>query len=498
MADWTLSYDGFDPDQQGLREALCALGNGFLCTRGAMPWVNADDVHYPATYLAGGYNRLSTTIAGREIENEDLVNLPNWIGLSFRPDGEDWFNLLAVDLLSYRQELNLKEGIMTIAARCRDRHDRVTSLILRRIVSMANPHLAAQSLTIMPENWSDSLAIGSRLDGRVINAGVKRYRSLNSSHLVPIDASAFTGTGSGIPMLQLLSETTQSGLRIGLAARTTVSDGEPASTVAPEIETAPGLANQIFRVDAKEGRPVTIEKIVAFHTSRDAAISEPGLAAREAVESAPDFSALRHDHVRAWSRLWSRCDIKLTDGDSEVQQTLRLHIFHLLQTLSPNTIELDVGVPARGWHGEAYRGHVFWDELFVLPFVNMRLPALGRAMLRYRFNRLPKARALARDAGFEGAMFPWQSGSDGREEAQIVHLNPRSGRWLPDNSALQRHVSLAIAYNAWGYYEVTGDKSFLEVRGAEMIIEIARFFSSLTAHDAHRDRYEIRRVMGPD
>ncbi len=498
MADWTLAYDGFDPDQQPLREALCALGNGYLCTRGALPWANADDVHYPGTYLAGGYNRLETTIAGRVIENEDLVNLPNWTGLSFRPDQEDWFNLLAVDLLCYRQELNLKEGIMTISARIRDRHDRVTALALRRIVSMANPHLAAQSLTITPENWTDTLEFGSRLDGRVINAGVKRYRSLNGSHLVPFDAGEFTGPVSGARVQQLIVETSQSGLRIGLAARTTLSEGGTPLASEPEFEAAPGLVNQVDRVDAREGNPITVEKVVALHTSRDAAISEPALAAREAVDAAPGFDAIRHDHARAWKRLWSRCDIRLTDGDTDVQRTLRLHIFHLLQTLSPNSIELDIGVPARGWHGEAYRGHVFWDELFVLPFVNLRLPALGRAMLRYRLNRLPKARALARQAGFEGAMFPWQSGSDGREETQIMHLNPRSGRWLPDNSALQRHASLAIAFNTWGYFQVTGDKSFLEVYGAEMIVEIARFFSSLAAHDAHRDRYEVRRVMGPD
>src|SRR3546814_10048695 len=56
----------------------------------------------------------------------------------------------------------------------------------------------------------------------------------------------------------------------------------------------------------------------------------------------------------------------------------RLHIFHLLQTILPNTSDLDGGVPARGLHGEAYRGHVFWDELFILPFLNFHLPEIAR------------------------------------------------------------------------------------------------------------------------
>ena len=76
-------------------------------------------------------------------------------------------------------------------------------------------------------------------------------------------------------------------------------------------------------------------------------------------------------------------------------------------------------------------------------------------------------------------MFPWQSGSDGREESQRAHLNPRSGHWLPDTSHLQRHVGLAVAYNIWQYYQATGDLEFLADHGAEVLLEIARFFADL-------------------
>ena len=95
-------------------------------------------------------------------------------------------------------------------------------------------------------------------------------------------------------------------------------------------------------------------------------------------------------------------------------------------------------------------------------------------------------------------MFPWQSGSDGREETQRRHLNPRSGRWNLDNSSLQRHINAAIAYNVWQYYQVTGDLGFLAGYGAELIIEIARFWSSSASYNRALDCYEIRGVMGPD
>ncbi|MGI9510140.1 MAG: glycosyl hydrolase family 65 protein, partial [Geminicoccaceae bacterium] len=112
--------------------------------------------------------------------------------------------------------------------------------------------------------------------------------------------------------------------------------------------------------------------------------------------------------------------------------------------------------------------------------------------------RLNEARFAAKAAGFDGAMYPWQSGSDGREETQTVHLNPRSDRWLPDHSHLQRHVNAAIAYNVWQHYEATLDLEFMSDHGAEMLFEIARFWVSTTSYNPRIDRYEIKGVMGPD
>jgi alpha,alpha-trehalase len=161
-------------------------------------------------------------------------------------------------------------------------------------------------------------------------------------------------------------------------------------------------------------------------------------------------------------------------------------------------MDMDVSIPARGLHGEAYRGHVFWDELFVFPLFNLRVPEITRALLEYRYRRLDEARRSARAAGYRGAMYPWQSSSNGREESQRLHLNPRSGRWLRDNTYLQRHVNSAIAYNVWHYFEATNDMEFLAFYGAEMMLEIARFWSSVAHFNGARNRYEIHGVVGPD
>ena len=64
MDGFLLAYDGFDPEAEGLREALTSTGNGYLCARGAAEWEDADGVHYPGTYVHGGYNRETTILGG--------------------------------------------------------------------------------------------------------------------------------------------------------------------------------------------------------------------------------------------------------------------------------------------------------------------------------------------------------------------------------------------------------------------------------------------------
>jgi alpha,alpha-trehalase len=492
MKSWTLIYDEFDPDKESLREALCTLGNGYFATRGAAPESEAGHVHYPGTYLAGGYNRLKTEIAGRVIENEDLVNMPNWLVTRFRPEAGDWLNLLSVDILFYRQELNLKEGLLSRTVRFKDKQDRETTLIQRRFIHMAHVHLAGLETTIIPENWSGRIEVLSGIDGTVINAGVKRYQQLNSKHLSPIRGEAVDEE-----TICLLVETNQSRLRVAEAARTRIYSEAQRIEIESKRVKQPGYIGQKFFVEAAEKKPVKIEKIVSFYTSRDFAISEPALDAVEAVRQAGGFDQLFQSHVLQWDHLWKRCDIRLEDSDRP-QMILRLHIFHLLQTASRNSIDLDIGVPARGWHGEAYRGHIFWDELFIFPYLNLRIPTLTRSLLLYRYRRLNQARLAAQAEGLRGALYPWQSSSNGREETQHLHLNPKSGRWLPDNTRLQRHVNAAIAYNVWQYYKVTGDLEFLSTYGAEMILEIARFLAGITTFNPKLGRFEILGVMGPD
>lgn len=353
MTAWSLVYEGYAPDQEGLREALCTLGNGYFATRGAAPDCVADDVHHPGTYLAGGYDRAATEIHGREIVNEDLVNLPNWLPLSFRVEEGDWIDVDGVEILDYRQELNLADGLLLRTLRFRDEAGRTTRWTERRLVSMAQPHLAALCVEIAPEDWEGDIEIRSGLDGRVANDGVERYRELEGRHLDVLEAARI-----GEDRILLRTRTRQSRLEVAQVARTRVHAGEAGfEPVEAErgIEDRVGWIAELVPVHVGPEHPARVEKVAVLYTSRDKAISEAALEASKDAADAREFDGLLDDHRRAWHHLWDSFDLELEldadngrDGGSEAQQRLRVHTFHLLQTVSPHSTDLDVGVPARG------------------------------------------------------------------------------------------------------------------------------------------------------
>ncbi len=492
MDGFTLTYDGYEPAEEGLREALTSTGNGSFCTRGAAEWEDADDVHYPGTYAHGGYNRETTIMGGMPVPNEDLVNLPNWLVLKLRIDGEEALRLADVELLSYRHEYDVRNAVVSRTVRFRDRAGRTSALRSRRFVSMAHGHQAAIEWTLTPEDWSGRVEVISALDGRVTNRGVARYRELEGRHLEPVFPRTF-----GPEVIALMARTRQSRIHVAQAARTRVFAGDRPVDAQHRLHQMEDYIQTVLAFDVTQGAPVRVEKMVALYTSHDRAISEPLGNAGKSVGDYPSFARALAEHRSAWDELWEACDLVLP-GKARVQLLLRLHIAHVLQVCSRHTAEKDAGVVARGLNGEAYRGHVFWDELYVFPFLNFRLPRISRHLLLYRVRRLGEARRAARAAGYRGAMYPWQSGSDGQEETQVVHLNPLSGRWERDLSHNQRHVNAAIFYNVWQYYQATGDIEFMLDHGAEMMLEIARFWSSLAHYNPERDRYEIHGVMGPD
>lgn len=488
---WCLDYYDYDQSMERSREALLTVGNGYFGTRGAQEESKANKVNYPGTYISGLFNRRTSKVAGRDLENEDFVNISNWLPIRFRIEGEPWFEFSpesAFQVKKMHRQLDMKSGLLTREMIIVDHKGRETAVKSVRFAGMHNEHMAGLSYSLTPLNYSENLRLESYISGNHINAGVERYKLLDQHHLEPVSVSTEDGH------LKLLVKTTQSDIEIAMTAIHSIAEG---SGVARLFDTADSIVREQFSWKAEQGKEFKLIKLAAVFTSLPNDSTEPMTDALAALKGMKSFEDEMAKSKAAWKKIWDEIDVKVC-GDRKAQALLHLHLYHMMVTASPHHAKLDAGIGPRGLHGEAYRGHIFWDELYILPLYNIHYPEVSKSVLMYRYDRIGKAREYASEYGYEGAMFPWQSGSDGREETQIVHLNPLSGEWGDDYSSLQRHISLAIAYNVWNYFVATDDKDFMLKYGLELYLDICKFWISKTKLEDADGRYHIDKVMGPD
>jgi beta-phosphoglucomutase family hydrolase len=497
-ANWVVAYDKYDSEHEMQRESLCSLGNGKFCTRGFSFESSINETHYPGTYVGGAYNTIELEVENAPFVREELVNMPNWVWMNLKVNDSDWFSIDKSEIIHFSQRLNLREGILYRDVHFRDPDGHETKLSERRFVHMHFSHLAGIELSISPINWEGKLTIRSSIDATILNGGdetdskykaVKHLRTLNKF------------TDGNKMVLKVI--TTETKVVVAMAARHVLSKtgAREENFQATEILEEEKISQE-WCISTKQSETVRIQKTCSMYTSRDRGIYEPESSAMEAVTDAPTFDELIASQIDAWRSLWRRFDlfIETTEENSKLIPSLLVHLnsFHCLQTASPHTVDLDTGVPARGWTGEGYQGHVFWDDLFVFPFINLRMPNISAALLKYRYRRIGEAKKIAASMGARGACFPWQSASDGKERTPDYWWMPTEKRWIRDYTHLELHVNCAVAYNVWQYYQVTADDDFMYSYGSEILLEIARFFATLAKYNQQRERYEIHHVIGPD
>jgi beta-phosphoglucomutase family hydrolase len=504
-ANWVVQYNNYEPEHEMKRESLCTMGNGKFSTRGAEVSSQSDQTHYPGTYVAGGYNSIWLESGGSRFEREELVNMPNWLFLTFKilqgneQDGTsvEWFSIDDVEIKSYKQTLNLREGILYREMHVKDKKGRETKIRARHFVHMKYSHLAGLDYVIEPQNWSGNIIVRSAIDGTILNSGDQSDPKFKANkHLITIDRTAEDQT------IHLKVITSATKFVVAMSARTLVFQDGKELKVQRDNLLEREFVGQDIHIECRQNVPITLEKTVSLFTSRDRGVYEAGASSQEFVEDAPSFPELIDAQIEAWRSLWLQFDlfIETKEEYSKLVPSLLLHLnsFHTLQTASTHTVDLDNGVPARGWSGEGYQGHVFWDELFVFPFINLRMPNISAALLKYRYRRLVEARKIAKSYGARGACFPWQSASDGRERTPEYWWQQATSKWIRDYTHLEIHVNGAIAYNVWQFYQVTSDSDFMYSYGSEILIEIARFFATYATKNEETGRFEIKGVIGPD
>ncbi len=486
---WHLDYYGeYSGKRNYGQEAMLTVGNGYFGLRGAYVEAKADQDNYPGFYVAGVYNQLTTRINDRDVVNEDLVNLPNAQYLSFGVDHQLPFKIRKADIQDIYRSLNLKTGVLTTTLHLQLSTGHILEVRATKVANMTNWHRYAIKYELKPVNFSGSLQIYSEIDGGVTNGNVERYSDFDQHHLDIAGMSAHDN------QISMTGQTKTSKVPFVINSKLTSQSMDTAKLISAATENQ--CIRQTLSIDVEPGQNYEFEKCVSVFTGSPDDSTLEASAQDEINRSS--FADTLSDSKKYWKTVWNKTDIKI-DNDLTSQKLTRVNIYHMLVTgAALGSGKLDASVGARGLHGEAYRGHIFWDVTFDLPFYAIHYPAIAKQCLIYRYNRIGEARKYAASEDKQGAMYPWQSGMYGDEQSQFVHLNPVSGEWDPDNSRLQRHVSISVAYDILQYVHITGDHEFMKNYGLEMLLSICKFWTSMVTYDKASDRYDIHNVMGPD
>ncbi|MDR0297916.1 MAG: glycoside hydrolase family 65 protein [Streptococcaceae bacterium] len=481
MSDWILKYEGLAEGTRSYgQESLMTLGNGFLGWRGAPIFSSFSEDHYPGLYAAGVFNQTTTEVSGHDVKNEDMVNLPNPQLVRIFVDGEQ--------VLFDKEQVVKRESWVDFEHGTQ--HDSYTVRLAKglikfdskKVVDPLKFHAFGFELTIKA-GFDGNLRIDSLIDGTVLNQNVARYRAFDSKEFNVVSISDRL----------LTAKTRTTDIEIAVAAKSFLNG--KLMTQADSGDSEQLLETETLALVANE--EIKFEKIIVVATSYET--NNPSDFARKGVESLP-LSELTEHNAAYWQKVWAEGDIVVEDSDNpDLQRMVRMNVFHIRQAAQHAANQhLDASVGSRGLTGEGYRGHIFWDEIFVIPYYAANDPETARDVLQYRIKRLKAAQENATIDGEKGAMFPWQSGLTGDEQSQFIHLNTVNNEWEPDNSRRQRHVSLAIVYDMWIYTQLTGDFSLLNEGGLEVLLETTKFWLNKTEFSEEDGRYHISGVMGPD
>ncbi len=351
------------------------------------------------------------------------------------------------------------------------------SVHARRFVSSARLHLLCIQYTI--ESSRDcELVVRSGIDGDVWD--------LNGPHLCDFQPEVHQ------PLITLSAISQELHVPIAVCENT-VGPGTSQTCV----EAGKRILRQI-RLPMKANQAQTLDKFVAIHSAKDT--DNPLLAGQSLCQEAArvGFDSLLNEHCAVWEARWKRCDLQIT-GDAKAQLALRFSMYHLLAIAPAHTDR--ASIPARGLSGQVYKGGIFWDtEIFMLPFFAFEFPEIARNLLMYRFHTLDGARRKAREYGFRGAYYAWESqdsGDDACTEFNVTDVFTKRPirTYFRDK---QVHISADIAHAIWTYSSITGDDTLLLDGGAEVIYECARFLLTRLYYSREKNRYEILDVTGPD
>ena len=482
-SEWKIVETDFNPNALGKVEANFCLGNGYLGLRSA-----TEEKYLGETrdlLVAGTFNQFSPE------EVTELPNAADVTNIELTLNGSR-FDLTQGTIRSYHRTLNLKTGLLCREVEWTSPKGETFCLRFERIVSLKRLHTISLRVTVTPK--ADAvITFQSGIDGRMTCDG--------SQHFTEGQTRFYDKH-----YLQFVPRTIQSDITFVVdATHQFYLDGEKAAPKS-DINILRRRMFSRFTLEAKAGQAVVMEKFANVYTTRDkeaAGRTVPELQAyaldQLKLDEAAGFDALAQESADCWKeKVWDRVPITIEGSDFD-QLVIRFAQYHMQLMTPGHDNRMNIG--AKGFSGEGYKGHTFWDtEIFLLPYFTFTMPEVARSLEEYRYLSLPGAHAKAKHNGYQGAQFPWESAwlDDGEVTPEYMGTDIVTGQLIKVwTGFIEIHITADVAFGAWQYYECTGDQDFMDRYGYELILDCAKFWGS-RLEPGEDGKLHINDVVGPD
>jgi alpha,alpha-trehalose phosphorylase len=476
---WSVREANLNLDVLAQTESVLALANGHIGLRANLD--EGEPYGLPGTYLNSFYELRPLPYAeagfGYPESGQTIVNVTNGKIIRLLVDDEP-FDVRYGELRVHERVLDLRAGLLRRHVEWVSPAGASVRIRSTRLVSFAQRTVAAILYEVEPVDASLRVVVQSELVANEPappqSADPRAAAALES----PLESEEFSHHAARVV---LVHSTKRSGLRLA-AGMDHLVEGPEGTDMASE--SAPEVGRVTVAANIGTGQALRLVKFLAYGWSSQRSLP----AVRDLVVAA--LAEARHtgwDGLVALQReylddFWDRADVEL-DGDTELQQAVRLALFHTLQAGARAERR---AIAAKGLTGPGYDGHTFWDtERFVLPVLTYTTPHAAADALRWRHSTLDLAQERARHLGLEGAAFPWRT----------IRGHECSGYWPAGTAAF--HIGAGIADAVVRYEAAADDEAFEREVGLELLVQTARLWRSLGHHDA-QGRFRIDGVTGPD
>ena len=471
---WKIIETHFDPQRVKAAESLFSIGNGIMGQRANFEEAYSGE-SLQGSYIGGVYYPDKTRVGwwknGYPEYYAKVLNSAFWIGVHVKIGGEV-LDLHTVKVLDFYRELDMRHGLLIRRFKVELSNGVQAEVEATRFVSMVRTELGVVRYSVRVLNGDAKVELTPFIDADV--------RNEDANYDEKFWDFVEEGEASGSQYVVMRTKKTQFSVCWHSQA-VILEEGTHSSG----ILRGAGPSED----DGLGGAGVTLYKYVGITSSLNHQPEDLVQAAREVAVSAQKvgFDALCQEHSQAWEEKWAHCDVEIS-GDDEAQQGIRFCIFHLLQTYTGQDSRLNVG--PKGFTGEKYGGSTYWDtEAYCIPFyLSTAGDKVGRELLKYRYNQLPKAIENAQKLGLTNgaALYPMvtMNGEECHNEWEITFE--------------EIHRNGAIAYAIYNYIRYTGDQNYLAEYGIEVLLGISRFWAQRITWSGERNKYVMLGVTGPN